>query len=206
MCDGCFNYFPQKLHLRCLKGFWIRRVQQWIGNNFKPFDLRRSYIQKHYTLKILRKQDLTKRVFLQTSGRKWHTEKNKTNSRQQHILYGDITWKIDPIFSYEIYFITTAFGMKVYLSWILWFGENRSEKIDISYPENELKRQTRSLESHIARFCFSLALCGPVTLLGCFCSKYDHLTYSFPAHPFSTPENIRNLYRFLMFSGSRERV
>ena len=32
------------------------------------------------------------------------------------------------------------------------------------------------------------------------------LTHSFQMHRFSTPENIRTPYGFLMFSGGRERV
>ena len=31
------------------------------------------------------------------------------------------------------------------------------------------------------------------------------LTHSFPMHPFSTPENIKKLYSFLMISGGRGR-
>ena len=32
------------------------------------------------------------------------------------------------------------------------------------------------------------------------------LTHLFPMHPFSSPENIRKPYGFLMFSGGRERM
>ena len=34
----------------------------------------------------------------------------------------------------------------------------------------------------------------------------DELIFSFPMHPFSTPENIRKPFGFLIFSGGRERV
>ena len=34
----------------------------------------------------------------------------------------------------------------------------------------------------------------------------QNLTYWFPMHPFSIPENIRKPYSFLMFLGGKERV
>ena len=37
-------------------------------------------------------------------------------------------------------------------------------------------------------------------------NKVSILTHLFPMHLFSTPENIRKSYGFLMFSGGRENV
>ena len=37
-------------------------------------------------------------------------------------------------------------------------------------------------------------------------NKVSILTHLFPMHLFSTPENIRKSYGFLMFSGGRESV
>ena len=53
------------------------------------------------------------------------------------------------------------------------------------------KRSDDSIFEGRWSFCFS---CD-------FSKKQRHLTHSFPVHPFSTPENIRKPYGFLIFSG-----